>query len=471
MGAPAVAQEQADVLASRRFESGLAFAREGSHDEALTDFSAVIDLYPNSSVADNALLEIARHYLDVRRDVLRATDVAGQIVNDSRYSQGDSALGAYIVLGRSLLLAARGDDERDTALANFQRGLRLYPDGAAVPEGMYYVAAAYRRLDRLEAALDAYQQVMTAHPRSAWAIRSRLGAGAIRTLQGDPIGAMEELQRVRMEFPERPEAAQALAGTTILYRLHVRRPGATYTVAPTGRRIRRRIVALAVDGSDNLAFATDRGVASTRPELRLPTVARPRGLARDQNGNIAVIARDGLQLAGGRMLTLAVPGDGRQPRALTEIDAAVVLANGEWIIADRDHDAVLRFRGNAYVDGYAPVQARRLAADADDRVAMLDDDEQVFVYADGRQIAQIPTRTSEYRIDNPVDLAFDVLGHLYVLDREGVYVFDHDLDLLNAFPGDTSVSIPFDRATALAVDAYGRLFIADDRDDQIYVLQ
>ena len=117
------------------------------------------------------------------------------------------------------------------------------------------------------------------------------------------------------------------------------------------------------------------------------------------------------------------------------------------------------------------VRAERLAVDAEDRVAVLDNDERVFVYADARRVAALPMRTSTYRIDNPVDVAFDAFGHLYVLDREDIYIFDRDLRPLKVFPGGSSATVPFDRATALWVDPYGRLFVADSRDDRIYVLR
>lgn len=460
------------MLAARRFESGVAFARDGSHDQALIDFTAVVDLYPDSAVADNALLEISRHYLDVLRDGPRARAAAERIVNNSSYSQGDAALGAYIVLGRTMMMTARSETERMDALANFQRGLRLHPDSNAVPEGMYYVAAAYERLNQPDAAFEAYQQVVTAYPQNAWAIRARIGAGTMRAFQEDPIGAMEEFQRVRQEFPEWPEAAEALARTTILFRLHIRPAGATYSVSRAGpaRRIDRRVIALATDTAGNVVFATDRGVSSLAGGVRLPRVDRPRGLAVDRAGNVAVIARGRLAGETGPALVAAVPDDG-ELRPLTEIDAAVELSSGEWLVADRDQNAVLRFRDSTYMNRYATVRARRLAVDSEDRVVMLDDDERISVYADGREIAQIPTRSGAYRIDNPVDVAFDALGHLYLLDREGVYVFGRDFRLLTMFTRDSSAAVPFDRATALTVDAYGRLFVADDRDDRIYVLQ
>jgi tetratricopeptide (TPR) repeat protein len=474
VGLPAAAQDPGEAAATRRFESGLAFARDGSHDEALTDFSAVLALYPNSEVADNALLEIARHNLDLLGDGALARDAAQQIISDPRYAQGDAALGAYLILGRALLMLAQNDEDREDGLASFQRGLRLHPDSDAVPEGMYHVAVAYQRLDRRDEAFEAYQRLISAHPQTAWAIRGRLRAAAERAARGDPVGAMEEFQSIRAEYPERPEAAEALAGTTILYRLYVRPRGGTYAVSEPDRtrRITRRVIAMTTDAAGNLLFATENGIGSLRRDLRTPAVGRPRGLVSDHRGALTVVQRNGLHLAANPALALAVPNRNREQRPLNEIVAATVLANGEWLVADGDYDALLRFRDGVYVGPYATVRARRLAVDREDRVAILDRDERILLYGDGREVAEIPTRIGGYRIDRPIDIAFDVLGHLYVLDREeGIYVFGRDQRLLAVFPGEERGDVPFDRATALAVDRFGRLFVADERDDQIYILR
>ena len=55
-------------VARRQLESGRSFARQGNYTEALKDFRAVADTHAATSVADDALLEIARYYLDVAGD-------------------------------------------------------------------------------------------------------------------------------------------------------------------------------------------------------------------------------------------------------------------------------------------------------------------------------------------------------------------------------------------------------------------
>src|SRR5437016_738189 len=53
----------------RQYESGLSFMQNKQYTEALKDFQTVVDSFPKSSVADDALLQIAMYQLDIARDV------------------------------------------------------------------------------------------------------------------------------------------------------------------------------------------------------------------------------------------------------------------------------------------------------------------------------------------------------------------------------------------------------------------
>ena len=75
-----LAQSAGEEVARRQLESGRAFAKQGNYTEALKDFRAVADTHPNSSVADNALLEIARYYIDVAGDTKEAAAAVDAIV-------------------------------------------------------------------------------------------------------------------------------------------------------------------------------------------------------------------------------------------------------------------------------------------------------------------------------------------------------------------------------------------------------
>jgi TolA-binding protein len=56
----AQSQNTPEEFARRQYESGLEFLRSGKTSEALKDFQAVLDGYPNTSVADDAMLAVAR---------------------------------------------------------------------------------------------------------------------------------------------------------------------------------------------------------------------------------------------------------------------------------------------------------------------------------------------------------------------------------------------------------------------------
>src|SRR4029078_3665433 len=55
-------------LARRQYDSGLAFVQNGRYAEALKYFQAVVESFPKSGVADDALLQIAQYQLDVAHD-------------------------------------------------------------------------------------------------------------------------------------------------------------------------------------------------------------------------------------------------------------------------------------------------------------------------------------------------------------------------------------------------------------------
>src|SRR5829696_7062631 len=93
---PLGAQSNED-LARRTLESGRAFLRAQNYGEAIKDFEAVLQRYPTSTVADDALLELATYQLDVQRDPAAAQARAKEL--QSKYPGSDSAPMALVLEG------------------------------------------------------------------------------------------------------------------------------------------------------------------------------------------------------------------------------------------------------------------------------------------------------------------------------------------------------------------------------------
>ena len=116
--AAAQSQGSSEEVARRQLESGRAFARQGNHVEALRDFLAVAETHAATTVADDAWLELARHYLEVAGDPVRSQTAVDAILTN--YATSDSAPAAYVLAGRLALARGRllehlGEFERSEA--------------------------------------------------------------------------------------------------------------------------------------------------------------------------------------------------------------------------------------------------------------------------------------------------------------------------------------------------------------------
>jgi len=111
------------------------------------------------------------------------------------------------------------------------------------------------------------------------------------------------------------------------------------------------------------------------------------------------------------------------------------------------------------------VAARLAALDADQKTVTL-------LARDGRITGRVAERGANYQLRQPGDVAFDALGHVYVLDRAAVYVFTARGDrLLATFMSPDKSAGAFSNAQALALDAAGRLYIYEGRTDIVQVYQ
>jgi hypothetical protein len=144
-------------------------------------------------------------------------------------------------------------------------------------------------------------------------------------------------------------------------------------------------------------------------------------------------------------------------------------------VADRDQKAIFRFSASGgFLQRIDSTATDRLAIDGHDRVAALDSDAgSVTFYAeDGKVLDRLKPSASFQRL---VDLAFDPMGHLYLLDRKAGAVWIYA-------PGDLSKPLTsfavaekqpgaFRRASALGIDPAGRLYIYDDGAERVQVYQ
>ena len=482
---PSAAQTSDEDVARRQLESGRAFAAQGNYTEALADFRAVAETHATTSVADDALLEIARYYFDIVGDSGQAEAAVNAILDG--YSTSDAAPDAYVMAGRLAMGKGREAEYLDAALANFDRVARLFPTAPAVPRSLQLAGEAHYYAGRLDESLASLGRVTAEYPADVAAPDAYLLSGTVLLAMGDPVLAMEELQQVRNRWPGTASADDALARITLLHRLYIRAAaGAAYvpsseTVGP--ERV-ENVMAVVATAAGPIYYASERGMGIVAPAdaERPPAVGQPRGAVRDAAGQMAVV--DGgtvLHRAVGDALLFFAPESNGEMRPLDDIEAVAGLSNGDWLVMDGDQRNIHRFAADGtYLAPFPPGRVRRLAVSTSDTVAGIERDRRIVLLFNGagQSAGQIALRGDTHDLRNPVDLTFDRLGHLYVLLEDEIGVFSPFPAPEGSPPGPnagggyrllTVYSVPegtagaFDRARAFALDASGAVYLFDDR--------
>lgn len=483
-GSATVAQQGNEDLPRRQYESGLSFLQGQRYAEALKDFQAVIDSFPRSQVADNALLQVALYHLDVAHD-LASTQTAVELLLKV-YPDSDSAPMAHVIGGRVSMSKGRTPRDVDSAVASFERVERLFPGNDAVPAAGFYAGEALRLVRRHDEALERFRRVSAAYPNSPWAARSNLGAGYCLVQSDRSPAALPEVQRVRQLQPQTSMAAEAININSILYRLYVRAPGQP-AFAFSGRFVGDEranfgdVIGVTVDRANRLLLGHRTGISvfDTKGMLTATVSAQqPSAFFVDEAGRIVFARQAALHAEKAASIPITVPQPSPKPaRPVEEIAAVVGLSTGHRIIVDQKEKAVIRYGANGQYLGpfVPPISTDRLATNTLDDVAMIDKDSKAIaiVDRDGKPLSRILPKGANYQFGEVVDLVFDQLGHLYVLDRgkSSVYVFGPRNRLITTFTLAEKSPGAFTRARSMGLDAAGRMYIFDERVKRIQVYQ
>ncbi len=480
---PAAQGVNPEEIARRHYELGLGFMRDQKYTEALKDFQAVVDSYPSSSVAGDALVQIATYQLEIARDVEAAQATTDVILK--KYAATPAAATAYVLSGRIAFEKGRAQSDLDTALASFDRVPGLFPTSDVVPAAIFYAGESLRLVRQYDKALDRFRDISQRYPTSTWSARALLGSARCLVNTGRPIPATTALQRVRNQFQGTKEAATALKWNTVLYRLYVRppaQPAFTFSGRFVGSATAKfkDVVGVALDRNDNVMLAHKSALLIFDPTGNLTKsypADDPSMLALDLRG-APILARQNVLVTPGTPKTVAISitqPDGRV-KTIDDIRAAAVLTRGDLLIGDRKANVVQLFSAaGKHLGQFASFAADRLVLGDDDTVAMLsrEDKAVAIVDRDGKPLGRITARGQGYQFDDPVDIGFDALGHLYVLDRglSTVFVFTPQGRLVVSFSVPEKNAGTFQKAVALGLDSAGRLYIFDDRVQRVQIYQ
>jgi hypothetical protein len=340
---------------------------------------------------------------------------------------------------------------------------------------LFSAAGAVQVEGRADEAISKYQRVMAEYPSSPWAARSALEAARSMVGQGKWEPAMRQMEIVRLAFTGTPEAEQALERNTILHRLRLRPGQPVFRFARTavdGRALLRRVINVDMDSTGRVHVAMRQSLAVFNEAggvVRADPANELRGLA--MHGDVPIwLYERGIREGANALVPIAISDQNRQREP--DIQAGAVVSGEAMLIADRRTKAVHRVSlSGGYQSRLAAVDAVRIAVGPRGEAAAIERDTHalLLIAPDGRT-RPVPATGAGYLLREPIDVAFDPLGHLYVLERDSVVVFSPTGEFLSAFvPG--SAAGAFRTAAAFHVDAAGRLYVYDEDSERLQVFQ
>jgi TolA-binding protein/sugar lactone lactonase YvrE len=495
---PPAAKAQDGGIVQKLYENALQLLRGGKTEEALKGFRQIYDSYANTPQAPDALYQAGSFYypaMDLndlgaatRDQIQKAFPLLDRI--RSQYGTSSRAPEALYKLG---LLALEPDNPKTSAneaYAAFTSVANVYPGSPLVADALFGAAMSQMRSGAYEAALEDFSNLLEQVPGFEDAPRAYLAFGYSQYRAGDYPRAMEDYQKVRDLFTGKPEGQVALERLTLLHRLRLLPStgrAITYSLDPS---FQGKLQNLGLRSVSSLAVAPDGTllVADGKEGLALKVDSRghPTGttpfpgaqvVALDPRGS-SLVAGDGNILVGRKQQPLVRPDSSSSPRPIRETPGIAVDRDGRIYVVDGKSDEVLLF-GRA-LDFHGPVfkstagDLGEMKVGFDNQIYILDTrDKSLSVILDGKPMPGIRLGDPPASISEPVSIAVDELGDLYICDASAgrVVVLDpagkRVLATLGGDRGKSGILTP----EKVEVDRQGRIYIYDRKADAILRFQ
>ncbi len=476
--APVVVADSAE----RSFLHAEGILREGKTQEARDAFQRVVQSYPESSLADDALYRLATmDFHPAGLDELTSGHVRGAVEAfplleniRSDYGESDRAADARYLQGLAHLVPGSKDYDLDRAFAAFREVVDVHPDSAVVPGALRATAVVELRAGHPGRALLYLERLLLQHPSHPEALRGRLDAADAYLRLALVREALVRL--APLQAASGPEAEAALDLGTLLLSLDIAKPSGVR--APRGvpdfpaETSLRSATSMAVDGQGRLHVLTDNG----KKILRLNdagdfeedrAVQNARVLFREAGGAIGWASADTLYLSSGTVNPHRPSGNSTKP--VNDMIQVAVGADGTFFVLEGRGTEVLWLNGEGRFRKLVaePGKAVDLALDRRGWVYILDaKTREVLVREpDGRDRGKMQLSEDPVRVQMPRALAVDDAYHVYVLDgkTKDVLILGEAGRLLARLHADPDSAQAIRDPKAFTVSSSGALLVYDAR--------
>jgi tetratricopeptide (TPR) repeat protein len=456
-------------------------ASSGKTAEAIAEYQRVAQSAPESPFAPEALLAAARLYrLD--QQGLQAAQLADEIT--ATYPTSLSAAAAAVL--RAGVLAQEATDramlegltkDLETLLLRFDR--QRYPALQARAEALTQLGHLWLRLGNPKKAsaplVELLEDETSTDLTAQLASRAELLFAETLLERGQFAAAWQPLQKATGSS-DPADAATARAHLSLMHRLLLRPSSgelpwstARLLAGPSGGFKKPQAIAASTAGAVAVIDSGVGAVLFSSAGARSFTSLRDASRPFFEGESIAFVTPSAIERAGVRD---TFTQGGAKPKDLSRIEAAARDGYGSWILVDRSLEGLARFdrgrawRGELQLTG-TPVD---VTGDRWGRIyALTSKPSQIHVFSNDLE----PLRLVSVPGSRPIALEVDALGNLYVLDQQqsSIRVIDPAQRTLATIgpilPGGVELRSPED----FAIDGAGRIYIADSRLGAVYVVE
>jgi TolA-binding protein len=213
---------QDEDIAERLYQSGERAYTTKSYTEAFETWNQLLQSSPKSPFAAQALLRMARHFVEVENKPGDALPLLDKL--KANHIKTPYAAEGMLLRGTILAADSHKPQELKEAMAEFNRVLDLFPDHPAVQEARYQLGLAFKIQGQWGRALQNFTEVMRLDPTATIAPKAQLQAAEVLDLMGDLPGCLRLLQGIRNQFPQSPEAAEAAWRIDVRVKFRIQKP-------------------------------------------------------------------------------------------------------------------------------------------------------------------------------------------------------------------------------------------------------
>lgn len=467
----------AEDPAKGHYESALFLFQDKKYQQALDDLNFIVKSYPQSPLADDALLMLGTYYLKEQKNLDQALPYFQQIKD--KYTETNSAPAAYYYIG-AIHLAKRSTQDLTEAYANFERVTRIFPSSDWVDKSLVGAGTALKWQGEYDKAYEAFSQVKIRFASSSLAALAQYEMG-VCSLYGDHFqDAMIDFQQVIDRFPASDEAKKALDMNTILYRLYLAPPTDKSNYAPdSGYSPALRELddptGMAIDSKQNL-YLSDKGKktvfifdASGKSENSISALA-PYFIFIDGENHVLIANESNVMVVGGQPMSFTYSKEAGKSEPVEQIRSSAMDKSGNYFVVSDKLKGFLAFDQNQHAVSGLPFASMekefaKVLVNSRNQIYALDKPRKQVLLFDsaGKTVFGIGPAGKGFEFDRIDDFAVDPTNHLYLLTKNprGVLIFSPSGALMKFIASDKKSALSFEDAKLITVGPSGSIYILD----------